>query len=72
MERFEHLAGLLVGRARDYSAEEKEALYELLPRVVGYEFGRPDMPIIANLDFGHTDPQWVHAALGIEVCGHQF
>ena len=23
------------------------------------EFGRPDLPIVAGLPFGHTDPQWV-------------
>jgi muramoyltetrapeptide carboxypeptidase LdcA involved in peptidoglycan recycling len=25
--------------------------------VVGVEFGRPDLPIVLDLDFGHTDPQ---------------
>jgi muramoyltetrapeptide carboxypeptidase LdcA involved in peptidoglycan recycling len=24
---------------------------------VADEFGRPDLPIVTNLDFGHTDPQ---------------
>jgi len=27
--------------------------------VVAQEFGRPDLPIACDLDFGHTDPQWV-------------
>lgn len=28
-------------------------------RVVSLEFGRTDLPIVSNLDFGHTDPQWI-------------
>jgi muramoyltetrapeptide carboxypeptidase LdcA involved in peptidoglycan recycling len=27
--------------------------------VVGVEFGRPDLPVVLDLDFGHTDPQMV-------------
>jgi muramoyltetrapeptide carboxypeptidase LdcA involved in peptidoglycan recycling len=27
--------------------------------VVGVEFGRPDLPVVLYLDFGHTDPQMV-------------
>jgi muramoyltetrapeptide carboxypeptidase LdcA involved in peptidoglycan recycling len=53
------LAGLLLGRARSYSDAEKESLYEAVARVVSFEFDRPDLPILANLDFGHTDPQWI-------------
>ena len=56
---FERISGLLVGRARDYSDEAKARLDELVVRVVAEEFGRPDLPIVSNLDFGHTDPQWV-------------
>lgn len=56
---FERIAGILVGRARDHSPEQKAALEATFRAVVGDEFGRPDLPIVANLDFGHTDPQWV-------------
>ena len=56
---FERAAGLLFGRARDYSADEKRALEAGIRGIVGEEFERPDLPIVANLDFGHTDPQWV-------------
>ena len=59
MGALERLAGLVVGRARAYTPEEKESLYAMLPRVVGFEFNRKDLPIIANVDFGHTDPQFV-------------
>ncbi len=56
---FDRVAGVLVGRARDQSPEEKVALEATFRSVIGAEFGRPDLPIVANLDFGHTDPQWV-------------
>ncbi len=41
------------------SVDQKVALEETFRAVVGAEFGRPDLPIVANLDFGHTDPQWI-------------
>lgn len=56
---FDRIAGILVGRARDQSPEQKIILEATFRNVVGGEFGRPDLPIVANLDFGHTDPQWV-------------
>jgi len=56
---FDRISGLLVGRARSYSDEAKADLDEMLVRVVGREFGRAGLPIVSNLDFGHTDPQWV-------------
>lgn len=56
---FDKISGLLFGRPRDYSAEEKKHLLETIVTVVATEFGRPDLPIVANLDFGHTDPQWI-------------
>jgi muramoyltetrapeptide carboxypeptidase LdcA involved in peptidoglycan recycling len=56
---FDRVAGVLVGRARGYSDEDKARLDELVLRVVAGEFGRADLPIVSNLDFGHTDPQWV-------------
>ncbi len=49
----------MFARARDYSENEKEKLEKALVRAVAGEFGRTDMPIVANVDFGHTDPQLV-------------
>lgn len=54
---FERLAGLLIGRARGYTAEQKAELEQTAVRIVRDEFGRPDLPIVTNLEFGHTDPQ---------------
>lgn len=56
---FDRIVAILVGRARDHTVEQKAALESTIRRVVGTEFERPDLPIVANLDFGHTDPQWV-------------
>jgi muramoyltetrapeptide carboxypeptidase LdcA involved in peptidoglycan recycling len=60
------IAGLLVGRARDYSDEEKEKLDQNIVAVVSGEFHRADLPIITNMDFGHTDPQLI-IPLGVKA-----
>lgn len=52
------LAGLLVGRPRDYTPAESEELDDVVVQVLG-EFGRDDLPVVSGLDFGHTDPQWI-------------
>jgi len=51
---FEKLRGLLVGRPMSYSDAEKQALRErILERTRRYSF-----PIITDMDFGHTAPQF--------------
>jgi muramoyltetrapeptide carboxypeptidase LdcA involved in peptidoglycan recycling len=56
---FERIGGLIFARARDYSDAEKKELEQKIVSVVAKEFGRPDLPIVANFDVGHTDPQLV-------------
>jgi muramoyltetrapeptide carboxypeptidase LdcA involved in peptidoglycan recycling len=56
---FDRLAGVLVGRARDHDEAETAAFEAAVLEVVAGELGRTDLPIAANLPFGHTDPQWV-------------
>ncbi len=63
---FDQVTGVLVGRPRDHSAIERSALEAAIRGVIAEEFGRPDLPIIANLPFGHTDPQWV-LPLGVQA-----
>ena len=60
------VSAILFGRAMYYSQEEKVALEVAVRRVVSVEFGRDDLPIVMNMDFGHTDPQWI-MPLGIEA-----
>jgi muramoyltetrapeptide carboxypeptidase LdcA involved in peptidoglycan recycling len=38
----------------------------MVVRVVANEFGATELPIVTNLDFGHTDPQWI-LPLGIRA-----
>jgi len=56
---FETVSAILFGRARDYSLKEKEGLDNAIREIVADEFERPNLPIVTNMDFGHTDPQFV-------------
>lgn len=56
---FDRIAALLLGRPFGFPAHQKQAFEALVVDVVANEFGRPDLPIVANLDVGHTDPQWI-------------
>lgn len=62
----DELSALLFGRARGYSADEKTDLNDVIFDVVNKEFGLKDLPIITELDFGHTDPQFV-LPLGVKA-----
>lgn len=55
----QNLSGLIVGRARDYSDEEKKELDDMVRDVVTREFGCKDIVILTNFDVGHTEPQWI-------------
>jgi len=50
---------VLIGRARDYSDDEKRKLDGGILSVVKEELDKPDLPIATNSDFGHTDPQFI-------------
>ncbi len=63
---FDRISGLAFGRARDYSLEEKTHLDKAIVTIVTKEFGHPELPILTNLDFGHTDPQWI-IPLGVKA-----
>ncbi|MCF2856976.1 LD-carboxypeptidase [Pseudoalteromonas sp. SMS1] len=56
---FEHVSGVIFGRARDYSNEEKALLDDMIVSVVAGEFGCDQLTLVSNLDFGHTDPQFI-------------
>ncbi|BDP40095.1 LD-carboxypeptidase [Deinococcus aetherius] len=49
-------AGLLLARPRGYTPEMKDDLYRWVRRILA-EAGRADLPVVANVDFGHTSPQ---------------
>ena len=56
---FDEVAGVLLGRPRDHDADETAAFEGAVVGVVAGELGRTDLPVVANVPFGHTDPQWV-------------
>jgi muramoyltetrapeptide carboxypeptidase LdcA involved in peptidoglycan recycling len=54
------LAGILFARPGGQISPDKFVEYEeVLRQVVAEEEGLSDLPIIANMDFGHTDPMFV-------------
>jgi muramoyltetrapeptide carboxypeptidase LdcA involved in peptidoglycan recycling len=54
----QRISGMLVARPMKYTTEMKSALFREIRRVLA-EFGRADLPVVANMDFGHTSPQMV-------------
>ena len=56
---FERANALLFGRAHGYAEPEKQDLERAIIDVVTGEFGCSDLPIVANMDFGHTVPQFI-------------
>ena len=64
---FDKVKAVLFGRARDYSEEEKKELDKTLVNIIGFEFGKPELLIVSNMDFGHTDPQLI-LPLGVRAC----
>src|SRR3989339_491181 len=63
---FNQISGFIFSRARDYSDEEKKELEEKIVTIVSKEFNRPNLPVVANFDVGHTDPQVV-LPLGVKA-----
>ncbi|PCJ20757.1 MAG: LD-carboxypeptidase [Candidatus Cloacimonadota bacterium] len=63
---FDKISALLIGRARDYSKKEKLELDCLILEIIRKQFKNKTIPIITNMDFGHTDPQWI-LPLGINA-----
>lgn len=63
---FDQISALLFGRPRDYSPQQNEELERMIVDLVAHEWGASNLPIVTNLDFGHTDPQII-LPLGIEV-----
>ena len=62
----DQISGLLIGRAHGYSDAEKVELDQMIVKTVVEQFGAAQLPIVSNMDFGHTDPQWL-LPLGISA-----
>ncbi|MFM9282411.1 S66 family peptidase [Paenibacillus jiagnxiensis] len=56
---FTKIKGVIFGRAKDYTEEEKQQLNEMIVSVIKEEFGVDKVPIVVDFDFGHTDPKFI-------------
>lgn len=58
--------GIIIARPKDFSDEEKRELSEIVNNILKIEFEVKDIPVIVNMDFGHTDPKVIFP-LGCKV-----
>lgn len=63
---FEKAVAILFGRARDYTDEGKIEFDQMILEVINGEFGNERLPVVTNMDFGHTDPQFI-LPLGVKA-----
>lgn len=63
---FDRVTAILFGRPSNYTDEEKLELDNIIIDVIQREFGNAKIPIVTNMDFGHTDPQII-LPLGIKA-----
>jgi len=60
------IKGLIIARPKDYTEDEKQALQKIVIDILTIECHRKDLPVIFNMDFGHTDPKLI-LPLGCKV-----
>lgn len=53
------IGAMLVGRPRGYSQDDREQLHRRLKDLMARELGRPHVPVVIEMDFGHTDPIFI-------------
>lgn len=63
---FDKAGVVLFGRARDYTDEAKTEFDQMVLEVIAVEFGNERIPVVSNMDFGHTDPQFI-LPLGVKA-----
>ena len=63
---FDQISGFIFSRARDYSDDEKKELEDKIINIISKEFNKPNLPVVANFDIGHTDPQLI-LPLGVKA-----
>ncbi len=63
---FKNINALVIGRLRDFSEEEKAHFERSLLEFLKDEFDASTLPVLSNVDFGHTDPQII-LPFGIEA-----
>ena len=50
------ISGIIMGRAK--GSGDNLSIYENALLTITHECGRSDMPIVTQMDFGHTDPMF--------------
>lgn len=63
---FNHVSAIVIGRLRGYSQRESATVLKKVKSIIVDEFNATHLNIIANFDFGHTDPQFI-IPLGVKV-----
>lgn len=63
---FDKAGVVLFGRARDYTDEAKTEFDQMVLEVIAVEFGNERILVVSNMDFGHTDPQFI-LPLGVKA-----
>ncbi len=63
---FDRVLAVLFGRPRDYTDEAKAEFDRMVVEVIKGEFGNENIPVVSNMDFGHTDPQFI-LPLGVKA-----
>lgn len=56
---FDQVSAVLFGRPRDYTDDAKVDFDRMVVEVIKGEFGNENIPVVSNMDFGHTDPQFI-------------
>jgi muramoyltetrapeptide carboxypeptidase LdcA involved in peptidoglycan recycling len=54
----DRIGAFLLSRPENYSLQRTFQLWDTVQRVLA-EAGRADMPLVANLDYGHSSPMGV-------------
>ncbi|PWY72978.1 peptidase S66, LD-carboxypeptidase A [Aspergillus heteromorphus CBS 117.55] len=55
-DAFHDISGLVIGRCYKYDAQMQDELADVILGVFETLVGRSDLPILMNVDFGHTSP----------------
>lgn len=56
---FNKISALLFWRFKDHSEEEKKDIDVAIKDIISGEFNERELPIVTNMSFGHTDPQFI-------------
>lgn len=63
--------GLLLGRPKGYTVEEKKELKGIVENLLHIELGLDHLPVAMEMDFGHTDPKWILPMGGMVEVGRE-